>query len=100
MFKKIPEKILTINNIFINNGYELHIVGGAVRDMIMDKTPKDYDLVTNAYPDEIVRLLEEDFELDLVGKQFGVVLVDGEFEIATYRQDISLGRHPEVRLGA
>jgi poly(A) polymerase len=75
--------------------------GGAVRDLLMRKTPKDYDIATSATPDQVERLfLEQGYKVIPVGKAFGVinVVVNGrEFEIATLRSEstYSDGRRPD-----
>ncbi len=75
--------------------------GGAVRDLLMRKTPKDYDIATSATPDQVERLfLDQGYKVIPVGKAFGVinVVVNGrEFEIATLRSEstYSDGRRPD-----
>jgi len=73
-------------------GYEAWLVGGCVRDLVLGREPKDYDISTNATPDRLVQLFPH---AQLVGAQFGVILVDG-VEVATFRSDHSYqdGRHP------
>ncbi len=63
-----------------------------MRDLVLGREPKDYDIATDARPEELLRLFPR---ARLVGAQFGVVLVDG-IEIATFRSDHSYadGRHP------
>ena len=71
------------------NGFQAYWVGGCVRDILMEKIPKDYDIVTSAKPEEIEKILKN-FNLIPVGKQFGVILAEknGEhFEIATFRSE-------------
>jgi len=72
------------------SGFEVFIVGGFVRDQLMgfDKS-SDIDIVTSAKPDEIIDLFQEQ-NVKLVGKNFGVVIVDN-IEVATYRIDKSFG---------
>lgn len=88
----IPQNINTLSNIFKKNGFELFIVGGAVRDMILGKIPKDIDLVSDASPDEVEIILKDKFKTIPTGKAFGVITVvmpDGEeYEIARYREDV------------
>src|SRR5271156_576142 len=74
------------------HGLEAWLVGGSVRDLVLGREPKDYDISTDATPE---RLLEIFPRAQLVGAQFGVVLVDG-VEVATFRSDHSYrdGRHP------
>lgn len=105
----LPQAILALNTAFNDVGYSLYVVGGAVRDAVLGTTPKDFDLATNALPDEVLRLIMTKFpswSADLTGKAFGVVRVmppknDSmyeymEFEIATFRKDLTDGRHPVV----
>lgn len=105
----LSKDVLDINKVFKDNGFQLFIVGGAVRDFLMDKPIKDFDLVTNAMPDKVEEILHAaGFKTLGTGKSFGVINVfteNDEFEIATMREDVSdengkQGRHPEVKLGA
>jgi len=92
-------------------GFEAYFAGGCVRDMLLGLEPTDYDVTTNATPNEVMRIFPETYA---VGAQFGVVLVpvpvpkDGEreivppehphsIEVATFRSDgvYSDGRHPD-----
>lgn len=75
-----------------SRGFQAWLVGGCVRDLILGREPSDYDISTDAPPHELQRLFPR---AQLVGAQFGVVLVDG-IEIATFRSDHSYadGRHP------
>lgn len=70
-------------------GFECYIVGGAVRDILLNHKFYDLDLATNARPDDIIDIFKDIF-VKCVGKQFGVVLVDN-IEIATYRNDSYFG---------
>jgi poly(A) polymerase len=89
-------------------GHQAYLVGGCVRDLLLGREPADYDLTTDATPDEVMRIFPETYS---VGAQFGVVLVPlpetdvassastraGAVEVATFRSDIgySDGRHPD-----
>jgi len=95
-------------------GFQAYLVGGCVRDLVIGREPKDYDVTTDALPRQVMEIFPETYA---VGAQFGVVLVptpdqDHEappgdvptkshaVEVATFRSDIgySDGRHPdEVR---
>lgn len=87
----VPNDIVEIKNIFKQNGYKLYIVGGAVRDALLGKTPKDYDLATDALPDKVEEMMKAGGLKTLpTGKAFGVINVftsEGEYEIATFRTD-------------
>ncbi|MFW6162800.1 MAG: CCA tRNA nucleotidyltransferase [Planctomycetota bacterium] len=78
-------------------GHEALFAGGCVRDMLRGEEPHDYDVATDATPDEVQGLFERTVP---VGRQFGVVLVllgDDQFEVATFRAEAgySDGRHPD-----
>ena len=96
---QIPSDIIEIQKIFKKNGYKLYVVGGAVRDAILGKTPKDFDLATDAVPDEVEKMMQDaGFKTLPTGKAFGVINVftnQGEYEIATFREDIGSGRRPD-----
>ena len=96
----LPKDILQIKDVFKKNGYKLYVVGGAVRDAILGKEPKDFDLATDALPDDVEKILAEaGFKTLPTGKAFGVINVftdSGEYEIATFREDIGSGRRPDA----
>jgi len=81
-------------------GFQAYLVGGCVRDLVMGREPKDYDVSTDATPEQVLKLFPNSLT---VGAQFGVVIVPGEpenVEVATFRNDglYGDGRHPnEVR---
>jgi len=92
----LPSDIKKIYKLFKKNGKQLYVVGGAVRDAILGKSPKDFDLATDAKPDEVLDIAKQGgFKTVEVGKQFGVVIVNGH-EIATFRKDIGKGRRPDA----
>ena len=96
MGMKIPKDILNIHKAFIRNGYKLYIVGGAVRDYVLGLSPKDFDLATDAKPEDVLKIANrEGFHSTEVGKAFGVVVLNGH-EIATFRKDIGTGRRPSA----
>lgn len=83
-----------IVKILHNAGYEAYWAGGCVRDILMNKIPHDFDIVTSAKPDEIKKILKNTVE---VGKSFGVMIVDYKnykFEIATFRSE---GKYSDAR---
>ena len=85
---------------FATHGHQAYLVGGCVRDLLLGREPADYDVTTDATPDEVMRIFPETYA---VGAQFGVVLVPvrdaggNTVEVATFRSDIgySDGRHPD-----
>jgi tRNA nucleotidyltransferase (CCA-adding enzyme) len=70
-----------------NNSFEVYVVGGAVRDMLLGQKADDIDFATNARPDDLVGLFQDYFKIDYVGTDFKVTMLDG-IEVATYRKDI------------
>jgi poly(A) polymerase len=81
-----------------STGHQAYFVGGCVRDLVLGRAPKDFDVATSATPDQVLNLFEKTFA---VGAHFGVVLVcTGEIttEVATFRSDgaYSDGRHPDA----
>src|SRR5512144_2087370 len=81
-------------------GFQAYLVGGCVRDVLLGREPADYDVATDATPDQVMRIFPETYA---VGAQFGVVLVpirggaNNTVEVATFRSDIGYtdGRHPD-----
>ena len=97
-------------------GFQAYLVGGCVRDLLLGREPKDYDVATSATPEQVMEIFPETYA---VGAQFGVVLVPESavavnastesaaksraVEVATFRSDLgySDGRHPdEVRFSS
>ncbi len=79
------------------SGYQALLVGGCVRDLLLGREPADYDVTTDATPEQAMALFPESVA---VGAQFGVILIprDGlKVEVATFRSDVgySDGRHPD-----
>ncbi|MEW9093753.1 MAG: CCA tRNA nucleotidyltransferase [Clostridiaceae bacterium] len=81
--------------------YEAYVVGGCVRDSLLDKTPNDWDITTNALPKEVIDIFRSlGYKVIETGLKHGTVTVvinDENFEITTYRIDgiYSDGRHPD-----
>lgn len=78
-------------------GYQALLVGGCVRDLLLGREPKDYDVATDALPAQVVEIFPRS---GMVGAHFGVVLVRGDsgvVEVATFRSDLDYvdGRRPE-----
>jgi tRNA nucleotidyltransferase/poly(A) polymerase len=101
----IPQSVKDLHKLFKASGKKLYLVGGAVRDFLTGDKPKDFDLATDALPDEVLGIIDDKYRTNLQGKAFGVVVVFTKdqpegMEIATFREDVSKGRNPEVKLGA
>ncbi len=94
---KIPKNVTLIIDRLLENGYEAYMVGGCVRDCILGKEPKDWDITTNAKPLEVVELFDK---VILTGLKHGTVTVmlnKESYEITTYRSDGEYedNRHPK-----
>ena len=77
-------------------GHIAYFAGGCVRDLVRDQIPKDFDIATDARPDEVQNSFRRTYA---VGAHFGVIVVlenDFQFEVATFRSDGAYldGRHP------
>jgi poly(A) polymerase len=80
------------------HGYKAYLVGGCVRDLLLGIEPKDYDVATDARPEDVLALYPD---ADRVGAHFGVVLVHSgraQVEVATFRSEggYADGRRPDV----
>jgi tRNA nucleotidyltransferase/poly(A) polymerase len=80
-----------------DHGYQALFVGGCVRDLLLGRDPADFDVATDATPDQVLQLFPDSLA---VGAKFGVVLVmhtGNKVEVATFRRDVgySDGRHPD-----
>lgn len=97
---KIPQYVLEVTDILEKNNFEVFLVGGCVRDFSLEKTPKDWDVTTNAKPEEIIKVYEKEGIKTLYENDFGTVAVfidDNIVEVTTYRieGDYVDKRHPE-----
>jgi len=99
----IPKMVLEFFDVFGKKDFELYLIGGAVRDILLTKEPKEFDLTTNAVPEEILKLTKN--REPFYENKFGTVMVPVEtkdqekqvYEITTYRseKDYSDFRHPD-----
>ena len=88
--KDVDLNVVKISSTLINNGYQAFLVGGCIRDLLLQKKPKDFDIATDASPAEICRLFPN---ARVIGKRFKIVHVYTDekkfFEVTTFRSDIS-----------
>src|SRR3989339_282179 len=103
---EIPKEIEDVLNVLQKNGVEAYLVGGCVRDYLLDKKPADWDITTSVAPEEIQKLFPRSF----YANEFGTVtiLTDSEdltlkqIEITPFRAETTYSdqRHPdEVKFG-
>ena len=99
---KVPQKVEKLIKKFIENKAEIYVVGGAVRDLILEREVKDWDFTTNLKPEEVQKIFSKN---SFYNNQFGTIsVVEGEdiFEITTFRTEkgYSDARHPdEIKWG-
>lgn len=89
----IPQKIEFIIDTIQKSGFEAYLVGGCVRDMLMDITPHDYDITTSAPPETILTLFEKTVPTGI--KHGTVTVINGGLaaEVTTYRADGEYSDH-------
>jgi tRNA nucleotidyltransferase/poly(A) polymerase len=102
MTTQIPESLIKVANHFITAGYSLYLVGGCVRNMLLDLPVKDWDLTTNATPEQMLVLFPDSF----YDNSFGTVGIPVDkdtdaqmvIEVTTFRteQGYSDKRHPDA----
>jgi len=96
----LPKTVYIINKLFKKENKSLYVVGGACRDFLLGIKPKDFDLATDAKPAEVISILNSAGINNFPkGEAFGVISAvteDGEFEITTFRADLSKGRRPDA----
>ncbi|NLK22036.1 MAG: CCA tRNA nucleotidyltransferase [Epulopiscium sp.] len=87
MFKKIdiPKEAEEIIFMLNRQGYEGYIVGGCVRDILMNRTPHDWDITTSAKPEEVKSMFKKTYDTGIAHGTVTVILNEKHFEITTYR---------------
>ena len=98
----IPETILRVTNTLLEAGFAGYLIGGCVRDLLMGKIPKDWDVTTNAKPEQITKLFPKTFYENAYGT---VTVVNKEelnpslrnIEVTPFRQETKYSdkRHPD-----
>ncbi len=85
--RDIPENVLKVLYRLHRSGYRAYLCGGSVRDLLVDRTPKDFDIATDAHPTEIRRLFRNS---RIIGRRFRLVHIifqDGIVEVSTFRRE-------------
>ena len=85
--RRIPENVLKVLYRLHRSGYRAYLCGGSVRDLLMDRPPKDFDIATDAHPMEIRRLFRNS---RIIGRRFRLVHVifqDMIVEVSTFRRE-------------
>ncbi|MBQ5953417.1 MAG: HD domain-containing protein [Lachnospiraceae bacterium] len=93
----LPEKVSRILNTLSAAGFEAFAVGGCVRDAILGRVPGDWDITTNALPEQVKALFRRTVDTGIAHGTVTVMLGSDGFEVTTYRLDgdYSDSRHPD-----
>ena len=93
----LPPSVRRILDRLREEGFEAYIVGGCVRDAILDKEPKDWDITTSALPEQVKSLFSNTVDTGIRHGTVMVLMKGTGYEVTTYRVDGEYkdGRHPE-----
>lgn len=93
----LPQDVAFLLKTLRDSGHEAYIVGGCVRDSILNRTPQDWDITTSALPEETAALFPRTFDTGIQHGTITVVLHKTNYEITTYRIDGKYAdcRHPD-----
>jgi len=94
---RIPIELQKMNTIFRDNGFESYLVGGAVRDILLGKKASDWDVASNAKPEDVIRIFHKVIPTGIEHGTVTVHFLQKEIEVTTYRIDENYndGRHPD-----
>lgn len=94
---EIPERANFIIHTLEDAGYEAYIVGGCVRDSVLGRNPKDWDITTSAQPMQVKALFRRTIDTGIAHGTVTVMQGDEGYEVTTYRIDGKYedGRHPK-----
>lgn len=93
----LPSDVKLILNTLQNNNYEAYIVGGCLRDSLLNISPKDWDIATSALPEDIIRIFQKTVPTGIKHGTVTVLINDEAYEVTTFRIDgeYSDRRHPD-----
>lgn len=94
---ELPNDVNSIINILEENGHEAYVVGGCVRDALLNKKPNDWDITTSALPEQVKELFSKSFDTGLKHGTITVVLKRVNYEVTTFRVEgkYTDGRRPD-----
>ena len=93
----MPKELEFIISEIEKHGFEAFIVGGCVRDVLLNKKPQDWDITTNAKPEEIKKIFKRTVDTGIEHGTVSVLISKTAYEVTTYRIDGKYldGRHPD-----
>jgi len=93
----IPKGVLNIIDVLRQNGFSAYVVGGSIRDILLGMPVYDWDITTDASPQQVTSLFDKVVPTGIKYGTVTVLLKDGDFEVTTFRCDekYSDGRHPD-----
>jgi len=97
MIIDLPKNVENIIESLEEHGFEGFAVGGCVRDSLLKKTPKDWDITTDALPEDMKKIFKKTFDTGIAHGTVTVLMDGVGYELTTYRIDgnYSDGRHPD-----
>ena len=92
----LPKEVKMITDTLARAGFEAYVVGGCVRDALLGKEPKDWDITTSALPEEVKKLFRRTVDTGIEHGTVTVLIGKTGCEVTTYRIDGEYrdGRHP------
>lgn len=94
---RIPDELVRVNRIFSKNGFKAYLVGGAVRDICLGREGHDWDLATDARPEQVMQLFHSVIPTGIAHGTVTIRIFGRELETTTFRAEAgySDGRHPD-----
>ena len=94
---KIPVQLKKMQEIFAKNGHKAYLVGGAVRDMLRGKDASDWDIATDATPQQVISMFHRVIPTGIAHGTVTVIFMGRHIEVTTFRSEkgYSDGRHPD-----
>ncbi len=94
----LPQSVKYIINVLEQNGFEGYAVGGCVRDALLGREPKDFDITTNALPQQVKKLFRRTIDTGIKHGTVTIMINREGYEVTTYRIDGEYedGRHPNT----
>ena len=91
----IPSNVREIIDVLYKSGYEAYVVGGCVRDSLLGKKPKDWDITTSASPIEVKKLFSKTIDTGIEHGTVTVMFGKEGYEVTTFRID---GEYKDLKI--